>query len=179
MRSENFSFSFAENVSKFIILRRDIRQIRSFYKFCRVDLNVWRTKTEFKIVKAWKFWCTQECCSTNDSNIRSLGVRHRGFRCRYGNHGVWWLQRAVRKEQRCQWYIGHNARRSEIFLQRWTEVYRPIYLVNQWIVSGKLVVSNDQRAGRIKQSDIEVQIHAITSGKNYRQVGNFGDGAVR
>ena len=40
MRSENFSFSFAENVSKFIILRRDIRQIRSFYKFCRVDLNV-------------------------------------------------------------------------------------------------------------------------------------------
>ena len=40
MRSENFSFSFAENVSKFMIFRRDIRQVRSFYKFCRVSLNV-------------------------------------------------------------------------------------------------------------------------------------------
>ena len=58
------------------------------------------------------------------------------------------------------------------------EVYWPIYLVNQWIVSGKPVVSKDQRAGRIKQSDIEVQIHTITGGKNYGQVGNFGDSAV-
>ena len=58
------------------------------------------------------------------------------------------------------------------------EVYRPIYPVNQWIVSGELVVSKDQRAGRIKQSDIEVQIHTITGGKYYGQVGNFGDGAV-
>ena len=58
------------------------------------------------------------------------------------------------------------------------EVYQPIYPVNQWIVSGKPVVSKDQRAGRIKQSDIEVQIHTITSGKYYGQVGNFGDGAV-
>ena len=58
------------------------------------------------------------------------------------------------------------------------EVYQPIYLVNQWIVSGKLVVSKNQRAGRIKWSDIEVQIHTITGGKNYRQVGNFGDSAV-
>jgi len=40
MRSENFSFSFAENVGKFIILRRNIGQIRSFYKFCGVGLNV-------------------------------------------------------------------------------------------------------------------------------------------
>ena len=69
-------------------------------------------------------------------------------------------------------------RRSEIFLQRWTEVYQPIYPVNQWIVLGEPVVSKDQRAGRIKQSDIEVQIHIITGGKNYGQVGNFGDGAV-
>ena len=69
-------------------------------------------------------------------------------------------------------------RRSEIFLQRWMEVYQPIYLVNQWIVSGEPVVSKDQRAGRIKWSDIEVQIHTITSGKNYGQVGNFRDGAV-
>ena len=59
------------------------------------------------------------------------------------------------------------------------EVYRPIYPVNQWIVLGKPVVSKDQRVGRIKQSDIEVQIHTITSGKNYEQVGNFRDGAVR
>ena len=58
------------------------------------------------------------------------------------------------------------------------EVYQPIYPVNQWIVSGELVVSKNQRAGKIKRSDIEVQIHTITSGKNYRQVGNFGDGAV-
>ena len=58
------------------------------------------------------------------------------------------------------------------------EVYRPIYPVNQWIVSGKPVVSKDQRAERIKQSDIEVQIHTITSGKHYGQVGNFKDGAI-
>ena len=70
-------------------------------------------------------------------------------------------------------------RKSEIFLQRWTEVYRSIYPVNQWIVSDELVVSKNQRAERIKQSDIEVQIHAITSGKIYGQVGNFRDSAVR
>ena len=55
MRRENFSFSFAENVSKFMILGRDIREIRSFCRFCRVGLNVQRTKTEFEIVGAWKF----------------------------------------------------------------------------------------------------------------------------
>jgi len=32
-------------------------------------------------------------------------------------------------------------------------------------VLGKPVVSKNQRAGRIKQSNIEVQIHKITSGK--------------
>jgi len=32
-------------------------------------------------------------------------------------------------------------------------------------VSGKPVISKDQRAGRIKRSDIEVQIHTITSGE--------------
>ena len=58
------------------------------------------------------------------------------------------------------------------------EVYQPIYPVNQWIVSGELVVSKDQRARRIKQNDIEVQIHTITGGKYYGQVGNFGDSAV-
>ena len=43
---------------------------------------------------------------------------------------------------------------------------------------GELVVSKDQRAGRIKQSDIEVQIHTITGRKNYEQVSNFGDSVV-
>jgi len=42
-------------------------------------------------------------------------------------------------------------------------------------VLGKPIVSKDQRVGRIKQSDIEVQIHTITSRKNYGQVSNFGD----
>jgi len=45
-------------------------------------------------------------------------------------------------------------------------------------VLGKPVVFKNQRVGRIKWSDIEVQIHTITGGKNYGQVGNFGDGAV-
>ena len=43
----------------------------------------------------------------------------------------------------------------------------------------KVILTKDQRAERIKQSDIEVQIHTITGGKNYGQVGNFGDGTVR
>ena len=55
MRSENFSFSFAENISKFMILGRDIGEIRSFCKFCGVSLNVRKTKTEFEIVGAQKF----------------------------------------------------------------------------------------------------------------------------
>ena len=55
MRRENFSFCFAENISKFMILGRNVGQIRSFCKFCKVSLNVQRTKTEFKIVGAQKF----------------------------------------------------------------------------------------------------------------------------
>ena len=55
MRSKNFSFSFVENVSKFVILGGNVGQIRSFCKFCRVGLNVQRTKTEFEIVGAQKF----------------------------------------------------------------------------------------------------------------------------
>jgi len=43
---------------------------------------------------------------------------------------------------------------------------------------GEPVVSKIQKAGKIKQSDIEVQIYTITSGENYGQVSNFGDGAV-
>ena len=45
-------------------------------------------------------------------------------------------------------------------------------------MSGKPVISKDQRAGRIKWSDIEVQIHTITGEKDYGQIGNFADGAV-
>ena len=52
MRRENFSSCLAENVGKFVILGRDIGEIRSFCKFCGVGLNVQRTKTEFKIVGA-------------------------------------------------------------------------------------------------------------------------------
>ena len=55
MRSKNFSFSFAENISEFMILRRNIREVRSFCKFCRVSLNAQRTRTEFEIVGAQKF----------------------------------------------------------------------------------------------------------------------------
>ena len=69
-------------------------------------------------------------------------------------------------------------RESKIFPQRWMEVYWPIYLINQSIVLGKPVVFKDQRARRIKQSDIEVQSHIITNGEDYGQVSNFGDSAV-
>ena len=46
-------------------------------------------------------------------------------------------------------------------------------------MSGEPVVSKDQRVGGIKWSDIEVQIYTITGGKNYGQIGNFRDGAVK
>ena len=95
----NLTFSLAENVGKFVILRGNIGQIRSFYKFCGVGLNVWRMKTEFEIVGTWKFWCVQKCCNTNDSDVRSLRVRHRGLRCRYGNCGVQWLQKCPKRTE--------------------------------------------------------------------------------
>jgi len=52
MRSKDFSFSFAENIGEFIILRGDIGKVRSFYKFYGISLNVQRTKTEFEIAGA-------------------------------------------------------------------------------------------------------------------------------
>jgi len=52
MKSKNFSLGFAENISKFVILGRDIGKVRSFYKFCRVGLNFQRAKTELKFTKA-------------------------------------------------------------------------------------------------------------------------------
>ena len=50
MRSKNFSFGFAKNIGKFVILGRNIGKVRSFCKFCGISLNVQRTKTEFEIV---------------------------------------------------------------------------------------------------------------------------------
>ena len=102
MIRESFSFYLAENIGKFMILGRDIGEIRSFHKFCGVGLNIWRMKTKFEIVGARKFWCMQECCNTNDSDVRSPRVRHRGLRCRYGNCRVWWLQRSIQKGWRYQ-----------------------------------------------------------------------------
>ena len=57
MKSKNFSFSFAENISKFMILGRNIVKVRSFCKFCGVSLNVHRAKIEFKVARAQKFLC--------------------------------------------------------------------------------------------------------------------------
>ena len=54
MRRESFSFCLTKNIGKFVILGRDIGEIRSFCKFCRVGLNVRRMKTEFEIVGARK-----------------------------------------------------------------------------------------------------------------------------
>ena len=55
MRSKNFSFSFVKNVSKFMILGRNIRKIRSFCKFYGVSLNIQRMKTEFEIAGVQEF----------------------------------------------------------------------------------------------------------------------------
>ena len=55
IKSKDFSFSFAENVSEFMILGRDIRKVRSFYKFHGISLNVQKAKTKFKIARAQKF----------------------------------------------------------------------------------------------------------------------------
>ena len=55
MRRENFSFCLAENISKFVILRRNIEQIRSFCKFCGVSLNVQRMKTDLKLWEPGSF----------------------------------------------------------------------------------------------------------------------------
>jgi len=40
MRSEDFNFGFTENISEFMILKRDIRKIRSLYKLCELGLNI-------------------------------------------------------------------------------------------------------------------------------------------
>ena len=40
IRSEDFSFGFAENIGKFIIFEGDIGKVRSLCKLCKVGLNV-------------------------------------------------------------------------------------------------------------------------------------------
>jgi len=52
MKSKDFSFSFAENIGKFVILGRDIGKVRSFCKFCGISLNIQRANIEFKIAGA-------------------------------------------------------------------------------------------------------------------------------
>ena len=55
MRSKDFSLGFAENISEFMIFGRNIGKVKSFYKFCKVDLNVQKAKTKFKIARVQKF----------------------------------------------------------------------------------------------------------------------------
>jgi len=55
VRSKDFSFGFAENISKFIILGRNIGKIRSLYKFYEASLNIQRVKIELKLARAQKF----------------------------------------------------------------------------------------------------------------------------
>ena len=55
MRSENFSLGFFENISKFIILKKNTEKVRSLYKFYEVGMNIQRVKTELKFVKTQKF----------------------------------------------------------------------------------------------------------------------------
>ena len=52
MRSKYFSFGFAEDVGKFMILKGDIGKIRRFCKFCRVSLNICRVKIKTKVARA-------------------------------------------------------------------------------------------------------------------------------
>ena len=55
MKNKNFSFSFTENIGKFMILRRDIGKIRSFCKFCGVSLNVQEQRQSSKLWKPRSF----------------------------------------------------------------------------------------------------------------------------
>ena len=55
MRSDDFSFGFAENVGEFVILKEDIGKVRNLCKFCGVGLNIQRMKTNLKLTKVWKF----------------------------------------------------------------------------------------------------------------------------
>lgn len=55
---------------------------------------------------------------------------------------------------------------------------RPIYPVNQQIVLDELVVPKNQRAGKIKQNNMKVQIHTFTGEKDYKYSNNFRNSIV-
>jgi len=83
MRRESFSFSFAENIGKFMIFRRNVGQIRIFCKFCRVSLNVQKKKIEFEIVGAQEFDTCKKAtapiivmlgCSELDTEVSDVGM---------------------------------------------------------------------------------------------------------
>ena len=80
-----------------MILGGNIGKIKSLCKVCGVSLNVWKAKKELKLARAQKFWCVQECNSTNDSDVRLLRGKHGGFQCSYGNCKFQWLQKCVMK----------------------------------------------------------------------------------
>ena len=67
LSSKNFSFGFTKDISKFIVLEKNIRKVKS--KLCNVYrdyLNPWGANTNFKITKAWKFWYVKKSYSTNN-----------------------------------------------------------------------------------------------------------------
>ena len=44
MRGKNISIGFTKNIGEFVILRKNIKKVRSLYKFCGVGLNVQKNK---------------------------------------------------------------------------------------------------------------------------------------
>jgi len=53
IKSENFSFKFTKDVNEFMVLKRDVEEIRS--KLCKVYrtcLNIQEAKIDLKFVKA-------------------------------------------------------------------------------------------------------------------------------
>jgi len=55
MRSEDFSLSFFENISKFMILKKTLKRSEVSASFIKVGINVQKTKTELKFAKTQKF----------------------------------------------------------------------------------------------------------------------------
>ena len=81
IKSENFSFKFTKDVNEFMILKRDVKEIRS--KLCKVYetcLNIQEAKIDLKFVRAWKFWYMEKSHSTNNTDIRSLRSKYKGLR---------------------------------------------------------------------------------------------------
>jgi len=81
IRSEYFSFSFAEDIGKLMILRRDIGKVRCLCKFCRVSLNVQRAKTKLKVARknATALMIAMLGCSEIDTEISNTDVKTADF----------------------------------------------------------------------------------------------------